>query len=132
MILLDWNMTYQNLSTLINLFKEDEPNIPETKFVGPVFRFDDLPQIIPLTGITLDKNVYASVSYQSDQDDGEEPDEPITEAYVGIRIVENLPEEKSRAEIVNAEWRFTAEGIEQVRGEMSDLMVFFEMLPNEI
>lgn len=124
MKLLDWNMTYQNLNTLINLFKEKE-----NEFAGRILGFNDLPQIIHLSGMKLDNNTYATVSYQTDQDDGEEPDEPITEALVTLRISEVLPEEKSREELINAQWRFTAKGIEQTRGEMSDLMRFFELLP---
>lgn len=29
MNLSDWNMTYQNLNTLVYLFKDNEPNIPD-------------------------------------------------------------------------------------------------------
>ncbi|HKM16211.1 MAG TPA: hypothetical protein VJY63_09905 [Marinospirillum sp.] len=122
------NMDYETLTTLVERFQsideEDEAN--GVKPIGVIRSFSDLPQHIFLSGKKVGENTYASVDYQSDQDDGEEPDEPITEALVSIRIVEDLPEEKSRAEIINAQWRFTAKGIEQTRGELSDLMGFFE------
>ena len=121
-------MDYETLTTLVERFQsideEDEAN--GVKPIGVIRSFSDLPQHIFLSGKKVGENTYASVDYQSDQDDGEEPDEPITEALVSIRIVEDLPEEKSRAEIINAQWRFTAKGIEQTRGELSDLMGFFE------
>lgn len=126
MDLLDWNMSYKNLNTLIGLFQEIDSASKPVKFI---WGFNDLPQTIALSGKKIDENVYASVNYQSDQDDGVEPDAPIIEAYVTIRIVHDLPEEKSRAEVVDAQWLFTASGITQTRGELSDLMVFFEMLP---
>ena len=122
------NMDYETLTTLVERFQsideEDEAN--GVKPIGVIRSFSDLPQHIFLSGKKVGENTYASVDYQSDQDDGEEPDEPITEALVSIRIVEDFPEEKSRAEIINAQWRFTAKGIEQTRGELSDLMGFFE------
>ncbi len=122
------NMDYETLTTLVERFQsineEDEAN--GVKPIGVIRSFSDLPQHILLSGKKVGENTYASVDYQSDQDHGEEPDEPITEALVSIRIVEDLPEEKSRAEIINAQWRFTAKGIEQTRGELSDLMGFFE------
>ncbi len=64
-------------------------------------------------GKKIGESVYSSANYQADQENGKEPDEPTTEAYFTLRIVEDLPEEKSCAEVVNAQWRFTADGIEQ-------------------
>ena len=122
------NMDYEYLTTLVKRFQfiDEEDKADGVKPIGVIRSFSDLPQHIYLSGKKVDENTYASVNYQSDQDDGETPDEPITEALVSIRIVEDLPEEKSRAEIINAQWRFTAKGIEQTRGELSDLMGFFE------
>lgn|SRR5690554_208071 len=120
------NMDYETLTTLVERFQFIDEDDDDTKPIGVIRNFRDLPQHLYLLGKKVGKNTYASVNYQSDQDHGEEPDEPITEALFSIRIVEDLPEEKSRAEIINAQWRFTAKGIEQTRGELSDLMGFFE------
>ncbi|MBE0506071.1 MAG: hypothetical protein IBX50_05030 [Marinospirillum sp.] len=116
------NMTYNVLNTLLHRLLE------EGEELGVITSFKDLPQSIVLDSFKVRDHVYASVSYQTDQDHGEEPDEPIQEARLFLRVVEDIPEEKRREDVIDAVWRFTAKGFEQERGELSDLEAFMEML----
>lgn len=117
------NMTYDTLNALLHRL------LAEGEELGVIYSFKDLPQAIALESIKVNDQAYASASYQTDQDAGEEPGEPIKEAYLFLRVVEDIPEEKRREDVIDAVWRFTADGFEQERGELSDLEAFMEMLP---
>lgn len=117
-----YDMSYSTFNKLMRIFQAvgeefDQPLV----FVR---EFEDFPQSIPLGYLALGDNSYASVDYQTDQDDGEEPGVAPEEVYLSVRLVKDLPEEKSRAEVAAAEWLFTEEGIKQIDGEPDDLLEF--------
>lgn len=117
-----YDMNYTTFNKLIRIFqyRGENDEIP----LALAREFSDLPQSIPLGYLSLGDGYYASVGYQSDQDDGEEPDVPPEEVYLTVRLVKDLPEEKSRAVVAAAEWLFTEEGIRQIDGEPDDLLEF--------
>lgn len=123
MKILDFNMSYKNLNTLVTHFQNKDS---EFKHESPIFDFNDLPKIISLGGMKVGENTYASVDYFTDNEDDADP---ISEAYLTLSVSEDLPEEKSRSVILDAQWIFKPNGITQTRGEPLDLMVFFEMIP---